>query len=679
MAQSIVNPPTADVKAPTVTAPESVTEPAPAPASETAPPSAAKSFQSASLYIGDLHVDVNEAILFSQFSSVGTVISIRVCRDTVTRTSLGYAYVNFEKVEDAEAAFEQMNFELLHGKPMRIMWSQRDPSLRRSGAGNVFIKNMDKSIDTKAIYDTFSMFGNILSCKVATDSEGNSKGYGFIHFETEESANKASERVNGMLLDGKKVYVGKFVQKDSRQKGELGEKDAEFTNIFVKNFEDKFDDEDLRTMFEKFGQVTSAIVMKEEDGKSKGFGFVCFANPEDAKVAVEGLNDSIVPNSENKLYVGRAQKKYERVSDLRMKHESQKQERIAQFAGVNLYVKNLDDCITDDQLREQFEGYGKITSSRIMRDEQDRSKGFGFVCFESSTDATNAVTEMNGKMFGTRPLYVVLAQRKEERRAQLATHYMHRVNNMGRQYSQNMMAPNMYPNGNNSNGYFVAQQIGGPVNRSSYPQNGMNQGQKNAAPRWNSMTQQGGNFNQGGYTQGGSYMMPQGNYPGNQIRGNRPTNNGPRQYNNQGGQGGQGGPRMTGSNMVQSNNMRGPPMSKPMQGNYYAGNMQQPIRGPMGQHQQDMSAPQRIPAQEKLTSQMLTKASPQEQKQMIGERIFPLVSKYCKDVDAGKLTGMMLEMDVPELLMILDNDELLQAKVGEAIFVLRSATPAVYN
>ena len=97
------------------------------------------------------------------------------------------------------------------------MWSQRAPALRKTGQGNIFIKNLDESIDNKALHDTFVASGNILSCKVATDEHGRSRGYGFVHYETSESAENAIKSVNSMLLDDKKVYVGHHISRRERQ------------------------------------------------------------------------------------------------------------------------------------------------------------------------------------------------------------------------------------------------------------------------------------------------------------------------------------------------------------------------------------------------------------------------------------------------------------------------------
>ena len=230
--------------------------------------------------MGDLRSDVTEAMLYEKFSPAGPVLSIWACRYMITRRSLGYAYVNFQQPADAERALDTMNFDVIKGKPIRIMWSQRDPSLRKSGVGNVFIKNLDKSIDNKALYDTFSAFGNILSCKVVCDENG-SKGYAFVHFETQEAADKAIEKMNGMLLNDRKVFVGRFKSRKERE-AELGAKAKEFTNVYIKNFGEEVDDENLKELFSQFGKTLSVKVMRDPSGKSKGFGFVSYEKHEDA-------------------------------------------------------------------------------------------------------------------------------------------------------------------------------------------------------------------------------------------------------------------------------------------------------------------------------------------------------------------------------------------------------------
>merc|ERR1712050_231900 len=365
------------------------------------------SYPMASLYCGDLHPDVTEAMLYEKFSQAGPVLSIRVCRDMITRRSLGYAYVNFQRPEDAERAIDTMNFDEIKTKPIRIMWSQRDPALRKSGVGNIFIKNLDKTIDNKMLYDTFSAFGNILSCKVVTEfGTDESKGYGFVHFETEEAALKSIEKVNGKLLKEKKVFVGRFKSRNERIR-EYGDRAKQFTNVFCKNLPSEWVDEDLTKIFADYGNTLSTSIAFGEDGKSKQFGFVSFENHDDAERACNELNGK--EYNGKTIYVGRAQKKAERQAELKHKFEKLKQERIQRYQGVNLYVKNLDDSITDDLLREHFSQFGSITSAKVMtdtdlegrrkeggdgKDNTTRSKGFGFVCFSSPEEATKAVTEM---------------------------------------------------------------------------------------------------------------------------------------------------------------------------------------------------------------------------------------------------------------------------------------------
>ncbi|KAK2508674.1 hypothetical protein MC885_018007, partial [Smutsia gigantea] len=370
----------------------------------------AAKYRQASLYVGDLHADATEDLLFKKFSAVGPVLSIRICRDLITRRSLGYAYVNFLQLADAQKALDTMNFDIIKGKAIRLMWSQRDACLRNSGIGNVFIKNLDKSIDDKTLHEHFSAFGKILSSKVMSDVQG-PRGYAFVHFQNQVAADRAIEEMNGTWLKDCRLFVGRFKNRHDRE-AELRNRAHEFTNVYVKNFGDDMDDESLKEVFSQYGNTLSVKVMTDTSGKSKGFGFVSFDSHEAAKKAVEKMNGKDINGQ--LLFVGRAQRKAERQAELKQMFEQLKQERFRKCHRVKLYIKNLDDTIDDAKLRKAFSPFGSISRVKVMQ-EEGRSKGFGLICFSSPKEAAKAMAEMNGRILGSKPLNIALAQRPLQR------------------------------------------------------------------------------------------------------------------------------------------------------------------------------------------------------------------------------------------------------------------------
>jgi polyadenylate-binding protein len=160
-----------------------------------------------------------------------------------------------------------------------------------------------------------------------------------VHYSTGEAADAAIKAVNGMLLNDKKVFVGHHVGKKERQ-SKVEELRAQFTNVFVKNIDESVTSDEFEALFKPFGDIVSAALGTDAEGKTKGFGFVNFADHDAAKAAVDKLHGSDLKGKE--LYVGRAQKRTERDDELRKSHEEKRVENEAKSAGVNLYIKNLD-------------------------------------------------------------------------------------------------------------------------------------------------------------------------------------------------------------------------------------------------------------------------------------------------------------------------------------------------
>ncbi|KAK2832479.1 hypothetical protein Q7C36_015941 [Tachysurus vachellii] len=259
----------------------------------------------AALYVGDLHPEVTE-VMIERFRPAGPIKSVHICRDRKSGYSLGYAYVNFCYKHDAERALEMFNFELLLERPMRVMWSRFERTLNWTNGSNIIIKNLDKSIQSVDLFDTFSVFGKIVSCKVVE-----SKGYGYVQYESQEAAASAIKRLNGMLLNNQYVTIEYFKYRDER-KPEARPQHQD-NNLFIKNLDYTINDECLRTVFAEFGTIISAKVMKE-NGLSKGFGFVSFTSSQEATTAQKALNGKMW--GKKQVYVGVALRKEERQSQL---------------------------------------------------------------------------------------------------------------------------------------------------------------------------------------------------------------------------------------------------------------------------------------------------------------------------------------------------------------------------
>jgi len=288
-----------------------------------------------------------------------------------------------------------------------------------------------------------------------------------------------------------------------------------------------------------------------------------------------------------------------------------------------------------------------------MRDNNGISRGFGFVCFSNSEEATAAVTQMNSHLLAGKPVYVALHQRKDIRKAQLEAQFAIRTLPVPGGGLPNIYNPALYFPGMTLPGQarpagqpFVYQPNtgrAGPVNPTTFV----------PRPRGGAVA---------GAPMGYPPAMYQQQLPGRSVA---PAGVGMPARGGMGGgiRGGRGGaqapPQVAGGRgQLQKRFQYTPQVPGGMQ--------QQPIQQPQAPPQAQTNG--LVP----LTAAALASADPSMQRQMLGERLFPLVQAIQPKL-AAKITGMFLEIESSELLLLLSEPDLLRTKVDEAVQVLVQA------
>ena len=189
----------------------------------------------------------------------------------------------------------------------------------------------------------FEPYGMITSAVIQADEDGKNKGFGFVNFETHDQAAKAVEALHDNEINGKRLFVARAQKKQEREEELRRSFEAakmeklskwQAVNLYVKNIDDDMEDEKLRGEFEPFGTITSAKIMRDEKGHSKGFGFVCYSSPDEATKAIAEMNNKMIGNKP--LYVSLAQRRDVRRQQLENQIAQRNQIRMQQAAAAGI-------------------------------------------------------------------------------------------------------------------------------------------------------------------------------------------------------------------------------------------------------------------------------------------------------------------------------------------------------
>ena len=240
-----------------------------------------------------------------------TVKSLKISLNE-DHSSRGYGFVCYETPEDAAKACDMMQESATYTDCIAVKWNPKDKNDARRMFNNLYVKNYPETFSDEELKALFAPFGNVASliqmnCK---DKEGRvqiKERFAFVCYMSEdkndhqygpEKALEAIDALNGRDMgDGKLLYV-KPALAASQRKTELIRETIKYKNskkrcnLYVKNFDPKFNDKDLQQIFQEHGEIES-IKMFPIESTEKAYAFVCFKTPDQAQNAVQFLNNRL--------------------------------------------------------------------------------------------------------------------------------------------------------------------------------------------------------------------------------------------------------------------------------------------------------------------------------------------------------------------------------------------------
>ena len=270
------------------------------------------------------------------------------------------ATIIFKEHQKAAEARDKLNMKKLKGKALNIMWHERDNSIRYNNKANLFVKGISKDAQPRQIYELFAKFGEIISCKICENEDGDLLGYGYINYYDLDSAKNAIENLNKTKFLDSELEVEHFQRKSERLLAP-----QENNNIYIKNIPQQLTKiDDLKKIFSKFGTINFSKMFKDDNDRP--YAIINYSEAESARKAIEEMNNKkLDEKDEQPLYVDLLQKKAERKRILQTKIIENNNKLNQENKNCNLHIKNLPRELTEEKMKEIFSKIGEVKSVKI--------------------------------------------------------------------------------------------------------------------------------------------------------------------------------------------------------------------------------------------------------------------------------------------------------------------------
>ena len=331
------------------------------------------------LFIKNVPEYVSPRDFYEYFLQFGEIVSAKLSEDDEGK-HYGYGYVHYLNAESANNAVQYSDGkEVWKGSVLEVKNFMKKNERGYEVNRNVYVKNFPQEFSEDEIKELFSAYGPMSFCKVLVDSSTKKK-FAIISFEDEESVNNAIANANGKKIGDNSLYVVSLMKKQDRQRF-LTNSNAEnnfklsnnlrYCNLHIRNIPFIVKEDELYNNFVQFGEIRSVKIAKmilvtkeknetKEIETSKGFGYVCFINPESAKYAIEKMNNGFLKRHETwkrPLIIEYFMPRRERLQHLKQNQTGSNYSESASNRNLNNLVFNSQIAFPQQQNFPQHQTY----------------------------------------------------------------------------------------------------------------------------------------------------------------------------------------------------------------------------------------------------------------------------------------------------------------------------------